>query len=303
MNNRFRNSRNLGVKKRDRLALFLPNCPEFIIAYFGIIKAGAAVVPINNMFKQAETQYIFDDANVLIAIVSVVFLEIVRSLKDKVSGLKQIILTDGVTSDTLNFYEIIERTPASKATEKINQDNIASIFYTSGTTGQPKGAKLTHKNFTSNCTACIKAINTNSRDNFICLLPMFHSFAWTVCVLMPLCAGASITIVDAMRPFRKVIRNVIKKKVTVFVAIPSIYHIFADMHIPSVFTSRVLRMIDPLRLCISGAAALPVEVLEKFQNKFRVPLLEGYGLTEASPVVSLNPMRGGAEARFSWLTD
>jgi len=109
---------------------------------------------------------------------------------------------------------------------------------------------------------------------------------------MPINAAASITIIDSLRPFRKIVRNVIKKKVTVFVAIPSIYNLLAHMHIPTVFTSRILKMIDPLRVCISGAAALPTDVLIAFEEKFRVPLLEGYGLTEASPVVSLNPMRG-----------
>ncbi len=101
-----------------------------------------------------------------------------------------------------------------------------------------------------------------------------------------------ITIIDSLRPFRRVVRNVIKKKVTVFVGVPSIYQILAHMHIPAVFTSRVLKMIDPLRVCISGAAALSPGVLKKFEEKFKVPLLEGYGLTEASPVVSMNSKGG-----------
>jgi len=121
---------------------------------------------------------------------------------------------------------------------------------------------------------------------------MFHSFAFTVCILLPLSVGASIAVVEHLRPFRRVVRNVIKKKITVFVGIPSIFNILAHMEIPHVFTSRVLKLIDPLRLCISGAAALPAEVLKAFEDKFRVPLLEGYGLTEASPVVSFNPMHG-----------
>jgi len=284
--------KNLGVKRDDRLAIFLSNCPEFVIAYFGIIKAGATVVPINNMFRQEETEFVLKDAEVTLVVTSLAYLDIIRPIKERLKNLKYLILVDGVTVDTLNFYEIIERTTVKLKSEKINKESIASILYTSGTTGQPKGAMLSHKNFLSNCSACIRAINTKKNDNFICLLPMFHSFAWTVCVLMPLLASASITIIDSVRPFRKVVRNVIKKKVTVFVGIPSIYNVLAHMHIPPIFTSRILKMIDPLRICISGAAALPTEVLKQFEEKFKVPLLEGYGLTEASPVVSLNPMRG-----------
>ncbi len=283
---------NLGIKKDDKAAIFLSNSPEFVIANFGIIKAGSTVVPINNMFKQEEAEFILKDADASCAVTSLAYLDIIRPIRQKLKGLKYIILVDGITSDTLNFYEIIERTIPKPKPEEINKEGIASILYTSGTTGQPKGAMLTHDNFLSNCSACARAIKAKKTDNFICLLPMFHSFAWTVCILMPLYAAASITIIDSLRPFRKVIRNVIKKKVTVFVGIPSIYHILAHMHIPPVFTSRILKLIDPLRICISGAAALPSEVLERFEEKFKVPLLEGYGLTETSPVVSLNPMRG-----------
>ncbi|MFC1657834.1 long-chain fatty acid--CoA ligase [Candidatus Omnitrophota bacterium] len=283
---------NLGVEKENRIAIFLSNSPEFIIAYFGIIKTGSTVVPVNNMFKQQETEFILADANVACVVTSLAYLDIIRPLKAKLKNFPNIILIDGITTDTLNFHEIIERTTTRLKPERVNKSSIASILYTSGTTGQPKGAMLTQENLLSNCIACAKAIDAKRGDNFICLLPMFHSFAWTVCVLMPIKAGASITIIDSLRPFRKIIRNVIKKKVTVFVAIPSIYNLLAHMHIPAVFTSRILKMIDPLRVCISGAAALPTDVLIAFEEKFQVPLLEGYGLTEASPVVSLNPMRG-----------
>ncbi len=287
-----RGLRNLGIGRGNKVAIFLPNSPEFVIAYFGIIKVGSTVVPINNMFKQSETEFILRDAEASAVITSLSYLEIIRAIKEKFRILEYIILIDGITPDTLNFYEIIERSTSKLKPIGLKADDVASILYTSGTTGHPKGAMLTHKNFLSNCYACVKAIRAKRSDNFICLLPMFHSFAWTVCVLLPLSVSASITIVDSVHPFRKVVRNVIKKKVTVFVGIPSIYHILAHMQIPSIFTSRILKMISPLRICISGAAALSPEILERFEARFRVPLLEGYGLTEASPVVSLNPMKG-----------
>lgn len=285
--------KNLGIKNSDRVALLLHNCPEFVVAYFAILKREAICVTINNMLKGQEIEYILRDSQAQTLITSIVYLEQLNSLKEKDSLLlKNIILIDAVMPGTLNFYEIIEHSFIDKEIAKPAQDdNIATILYTSGTTGDPKGAMLTHKNLISNINSCLLSINASHRDNFICLLPMFHSFALTVCILMPLSVGAGITIIEHLRPFRRIIRNVIKKNVTIFVAIPSIFNVLSHMHIPPIFTSRVLKLIDPLRLCISGAAALSVEVLKEFEHKFKVPLLEGYGLTEASPVVSLNPMR------------
>ncbi len=282
---------NLGVKK-ENVAILLHNGIEFIISYFSAVKASCAAVPINNMFKEEEIEYILDDSKATVVISSVEFLSVLISIKAKSASLKYIILTDALTPETLNFYEIIERSPGKKNSIILSPDDIATILYTSGTTGRPKGAMLTHKNLLSNVSSCLNAVDVSGKDNFICLLPMFHSFAWTVCVLMPLYIGAGLTVVDSLRPFRKLIRNVVRKKVTVFIGIPSIFHILSQIQIPAVFTARVLRMIDPLRFCISGAAALPKEVLSEFQAKFKVPLLEGYGLTEASPVVSLNPLKG-----------
>ncbi len=127
---------NLGVEKDNKVAIFLPNSPEFVIAYFGIIKTGSIVVPINNMFKQEETEFILKDAGVCVVITSLVFLDMIRSIKKKTKNLKYIILVDGITPDTLNFYEIIERTAPKPKPEGVEGDSIASILYTSGTTGQ-----------------------------------------------------------------------------------------------------------------------------------------------------------------------
>ena len=284
---------NLGIKKGDKVAVFLQNSPEFIISYFAIINIKAICIPINNMLKEEELSFILRDSNTRLIITSTSFLDTVNLAKSNSPHLKYTIIIDGLIPDTFNFYEIIERSLFSKKQGiSIDSDDVASILYTSGTTGNPKGAMLTHKNFLSNVKSCAPSIYASDGDNFICILPMFHSFAFTVCILLPLSTGASITIIEHLMPFRRVIRNVIKKKVTVFIGIPSIFNILVHMQIPSIFTSRVLKLIDPLRLAISGAAALPAEVLKASEDKFKVPLLEGYGLTETSPVVSLNPIRG-----------
>ncbi|HAZ10735.1 MAG TPA: long-chain fatty acid--CoA ligase [Candidatus Omnitrophica bacterium] len=284
--------KNLGIKKKDKVALFLHNTPEFIVSYFAIINIETICVPINNMLKEEELGFILKDSGAKLIISSVANLDIINLAKMKSPDLKYTVIIDGLVPNTFNFYEIIERSIIKKEDVLIKPDEVASILYTSGTTGNPKGAMLTHKNFLSNVKSCISGIDVSEKDNFICVLPMFHSFAFTVCILLPLAVGASITIIEHVRPFRRVIRNIIKKKITVFIGIPAIFNVLAHMEIPHVFTSRVLKLIDPIKLCISGAAALPTEVLKAFENKFRVPLVEGYGLTEASPVVSFNPARG-----------
>jgi long-chain acyl-CoA synthetase len=284
--------KNLEVKKQDRVAIFLGNCPEFVVSYFAIVSLGAIAVPINNMLKEEELDFILRHSEAEILISSVAYIEMLRKIIQRDPSIKYIILVDAVLPAFLNFYEIIEHTLPLEETVEINPDEVCSFLYTSGTTGEPKAVMLTHRNLLSNVKSCISAIHPTAKDNFICLLPMFHSFALTVCILIPLSVGASITIIDHIRPFRKVIRNVIKKKVTIFVAIPSIYNVLAHIRIPLAFRERVLKMIGSVKFCISGAQALPVEVLEAFEEKFKIPLLEGYGLTEASPVVSLNPLKG-----------
>jgi long-chain acyl-CoA synthetase len=159
------------------------------------------------------------------------------------------------------------------------------IIYTSGTTGKPKGAMLTHQNFISNAEQCYAMVASLSRrDVFLCLLPMFHSFAWTVCVMLPISLGCKVVIMESLQPFGDVIKQIFKQRVSIFVAVPPIYA--ALLRVPFWWP---MRWINPLRFCICGAAALPAPVHDKFEKKFGVPLMEGYGLTEASPVVALNP--------------
>ena len=151
---------------------------------------------------------------------------------------------------------------------------------------------LSHANLISNVLASQEAIKAKRKDNVICILPLFHSFAATVCMLLPLYAGGSIILMKSARPFKRTIRAILKNKVRIFVGIPSLYNILNEVKLPRIIDSFLMRFLLPIRVCISGAAALPVPTWKKFQKRFKVRLLEGYGLTEASPVVSLNPCGG-----------
>ncbi len=155
---------------------------------------------------------------------------------------------------------------------------------------------LSHYNLISNAMDSAEAIKANFKNTFICILPLFHSFAATVCMNMPLLIGAKIVIMKSIRPFKRIIRAIRKNRVNIFVGIPSIYNILTEIKLPKILNSPLIRFFNPLKICISGAAALPVETFRGFEKRFRIPLLEGYGLTEASPVVTLNLLKGTRKA-------
>ena len=284
-----------GVEKGDRVAIWMYNCPEFIISYFAILKLGAVVVPVNNMFKRQEAKFVIDDSGSVVLLCSPEKIEDSCNINLRVSILKKIIsfsFDTQVDNEVIDLYSLIRRKKRFFGEPDISSSHIAEILYTSGTTGRPKGACLTHGNLISNVEDCIEVIKANSRDRFICLLPLFHSFASTVCMLFPLYLGAATVVFRVIRPFKRVIRSIRKNKVTVFVGVPSLFNVLKDIKIPAILQNPLMKLLNPVRVCISGAAALPPKLIPVFEKKFRVKLLEGYGLTEAAPVVSLNLLKG-----------
>lgn len=283
---------NLGIRRQERVAIFLDNCPEFVISYYAILKAGAVVVPINYMFKIEEAKYILQDAEAVAIITSRAYCDMAEELRLRVDSLKTIITTTRTRDDIIDFNMLCATDTG--ALNKIYNDpqDLAVILYTSGTTGFPKGAMLSHYNLISNAFDSKEAIRATQKDAFICILPLFHSFAATVCMNLPLLVGAKIVIMKSLRPFKRILRAIRKNRVSIFVGIPSVYNILKDVKLPRIFNSPLIKFFNPVRVCISGAAALPVDTFISFEKRLRTALLEGYGLTEASPVVTLNPLTG-----------
>ena len=304
----------LKVQKGDRVAILLNNCPEFIVALFAILKAGAVCVPLNVFLTFNELKYILKDSRVKLLISSSEFSQILhKMLLEKQKGakdllnLKDIVLTDTKATEVspeqrrrndniLCWSDVIfkdqvkdlPRSPAAQGRGNINPQDLALLIYTSGTTGFPKGVMLSHGNLCSNVISSVSALGISSGDRFLLILPMFHSFTLTVCILIPLYAGARIVIIKSIRPFQKVLRSVLLNRVTIIVGIPHLYDILKNLTLPP-----ILQMFLRVRVCISGAAPLNMETLKVFNHRFKkIALLEGYGLTEASPVVSLNPLHG-----------
>ena len=267
------------VKPGDRVGLWLKNCPEFIPSLFGILRAGAVVVPINNFFKPDEVNYILRDAGIDVLITDAELGAHHRALESARPHLKLFRI------EQLEGQESGVQSPMSKVQspsfpERAESD-LAVIIYTSGTTGRPKGAMLSHGNLLHNVESCRVVLQTVAADRFAVLLPLFHSYMLTVGLLLPLLVGGSVVLVKSLHPVRNVLQEVLQRQATVIPAIPQFYRsiVNAPIHVPL-----------PLRICISGAAPLPAQVLKEFEAKFHIPLIEGYGLSEASPVVTKNPL-------------
>ncbi len=277
---------NLGVKKGDTFAIVLRNCPEFIVLSMALSKIGAVCVPINFLEKADRLELIMNDANAVGVLTAKEFYRHTATAAKKVASLKHFLLKDGDHKEFKAFSTVLgdeKWTGGNQATA----DDLMMLLYTSGTTGQPKGVMLSHKNFLANVDQCMSAIKLNERDRFLCLLPLFHSFSWTTCFLIPMKLGTRTVIIESLLPFDPVIKAIWNHKVTLFVAVPQIY---------AALSSRVqgakaflLRLLNPVRACICGAAPLQENVHVAFEKTFGTTLIEGYGLTEASPVVCLNP--------------
>ena len=265
-----------GVKSGDRVGLWLKNCPEFIPALFGILQAGAVVVPINNFFKPDEVNYILADAGIDVLITDAELGTHHRALEAVRPQLRLF---------KVETIPVPDRDAPKSSAKMVPPDSklsdLAIIIYTSGTTGRPKGAMLSHGNLLHNVESCRVVLRTVDIDRFAVLLPLFHSYMLTVGLLLPLLVGGSIVLIKSVHPVRNVIQEILQRQATVLPAIPQFFRSMVNAPI---------NVALPLRIFISGAAPLPAQILQEFEARFHVPLIEGYGLSEASPVVTKNPL-------------
>lgn len=265
-----------GIQPGARVGLLIRNRPEFIPAFFGVLLAGGVVVPFNTFLKTDEIGYIINDAGIDMLLTEHAMEETLLALRERLPDLR-----------SWNVDHTADLSPVKPSIAPLSTrsaHDLAVIVYTSGTTGHPKGAMLTHGNLLHNVESCRKVLHVVSFDRFVLLLPMFHSFMMTVCMLLPLLTGGSIVMVRGLTQQKAMLQEIITNRGSVLPAMASLFRALAGLP-PEVKL--------PLRLCISGAGPLPAEILRMFNKRFpEIPLIEGYGLSEASPVVSVNPIEG-----------
>ncbi|MBI4654732.1 MAG: long-chain fatty acid--CoA ligase [Nitrospirae bacterium] len=287
--------KNSGLNIKDRAAILMENCPEYIISYFAILRAGGIAVPINIFLTAQEISFILKDCECKILIYDDKFLLHIEAVKKDIPDIKPLRFNE--IPKVSNLHALSSNPPSPPFDKggmggfEEDADELAVFLYTSGTTGFPKGAMLTHRNLISNAEACVKFMHLSSKDRVLLFLPLFHSFSFTVCVIVSVYMGASIVLLASVKPFSKIINSIFRDRITLFVAVPTVYNILARKKMP-VFLRYVFKLLSKVRMCVSGAAPLPEDTLRAFESRFGVPLLEGYGLTEASPVVSVNPLDG-----------
>jgi len=303
----------LGLKKGDRVAVFLPNMPQFVFAYFGILKAGGVVVPCSPLYKAKELEFQLKDSgssfvvaandvvkgvdlfasveacrrNLDIKVITASLTDYLPAAKRALAGLAGVknARRDGVAGAFADL--VANNPPQGKYADVDARRDIAVLQYTGGTTGVAKGAMLTHANLYLNAAVIAAWFPLSKADIALGALPFFHIYGMTAAMNAPLYSGASMVLLPRFE-VEAVMKTIQSEKVTSFCGVPTMY--IAVINHPEVakFSLRTVRR------CISGGAALPTAVIKRFGELTGGALVEGYGLSEASPVTHCNPIGEGA---------
>jgi long-chain acyl-CoA synthetase len=302
----------LGVSKGERVAILMPNCPQFVISFFGTMRAGGIAVPCNFLYAADEIEHHFNDAGAEIAVVLSPFYGKVRSIRAR-TRLRHVIVANvkeyfpsllrllftltkekkeghrvelAAADGDLWFRSLVAGPPAHKPEPvEVGPEDTACLLYTGGTTGVPKGAQLVHRNLVSNAVAGL--VWTQSREAgeiIIGALPLFHSYGMTASMNTAVAGALTMLLIPNPRDVLHIMGSIAKHQATFYPAVPTMY-VAVNNH-PQVQEFDL----SSIRVCLSGAAPLPREVQEKFQALTGSKLVEAYGLTETSPATHVNPV-------------
>ncbi len=264
-----------GIEPGDRVGLVLPNVPGYPIAFYGALATGAVVVPMNPLLKAREVQYYLEDSGA----------KIIFAWEEMATEAAKAAAAVGIECIKVGLHEFTELLadwePDERVVERDDDDTVV-LLYTSGTTGQPKGAELTHANMRSNAAVTRDTLVELQPDDVVMgCLPLFHCFGLTCGLNASVLAGACLTLIPRFDA-AKALAIVARDKVTVFEGVPTMYA--GMLHAEGADSADM----SSLRTCISGGSAMPVEVMRRFEEAFGCIVLEGYGLSETSPVASFN---------------
>jgi len=270
--------RERGIEPGDKVALLVPNVPEFTLAYFAILYAGAAVVPINVLAAAPEVDYFLRDSDSKLLIVHPLFEEPGRAGAGECGV--PIVVAGGEGEGTL--AEMAKSDPADEICPT-NADDTAVILYTSGTTGKPKGAELSHSNLFLNCAFVVPRLvpAPEGGHRALATLPLFHSFGQTCIQNATIATGGTFTLLPRFDP-KEAFEIIEGHQITLFAGVPTMYFALLNLEGEREYET------SSLECCMTGGAPMPVEVMNAFEKRFDVSILEGFGLSETSPVASFN---------------
>ena len=303
----------LGVKKGDRVAVHLLNCPQFPIAYYAVLRIGGIVVPCNPVYTAREMRHQLKDSGAEVIVTLSLMYPIIKQIRAE-TKLRHVIVANIKTylppllrvlftlfkekkgghrvdisgdANTYWFTDLLAKGPAKPQPVELTWDDTAVLMYTGGTTGVSKGAELTHQNILVNAYQCKVWIGAGEAEDIsLTALPLYHSFAMTTCMNLDTVAGATMLLIPNPRDLEDVLKNITKHKPTFYPGVPAMY--VAINNYPDLSKYDV----SSIKACVSGAAGLPVEVQKRFQELTGARLVEGYGLSEATPVTHANPIYG-----------
>ncbi|MHA1390647.1 MAG: class I adenylate-forming enzyme family protein [Promethearchaeota archaeon] len=281
----------LGIRKGDKVSVYLPNMPEFVYLYLGIPKIGAVTGPVNALFKAREVKFVVDHSEARIIVTIPKLMAVINEIKNDLPKVEHIIVIGESTEGTLNFWELMEKSSKNAPPVVVidEKNDPAAILYTSGTTGFPKGVLQTHYNIRRNAEMIKDFLNAEEHYKFMLILPLFHVNAQIVTVMAPFTIGASCILTTGFSA-QTHWETVAKYKASTFSAVPTILSILIKMPHENLDLSS-------LEFVICGAAPLPVEVFREFEETFKCKVVEGYGLTEGTCASSVNPIPTDTEDR------
>ena len=270
----------IGIAKGDKVALMLPNIPEFIYCYFAAVKIGAVVVPLNTTATTYELSFLLENSDAKIVLAMETARKRYEEIQGNLTNCQQIITVDSADQNSL-FKKALATGPFHNPAIEIDPEDPAAIIYTSGLTGKPLGAVLTHHNLYSQSFLMSDVVKISQEDKGLSIIPLFHAFGATVNMIAFLRPGASVVMMDRFT-MDAIFNAIEKEKITYIAAVPRLY-------LGMMFYEGATKYnINSLNICVTGGAPMPPEFMPAFEEKFGVKILEGYGLTEASPCCSFN---------------
>ncbi|WP_141013187.1 long-chain-fatty-acid--CoA ligase [Nocardioides sambongensis] len=266
--------RGQGVGPGDRVAIMLPNVAAFAVLYYGVLRAGAVVVPMNPLLREREIEHYLRDPEVSVVYALADLRDVVAPVAERLGTVLHPVVPG-------EFEAGLSEAAGDETAADRDATDTAVILYTSGTTGRPKGAQLTHGNIGRNVEIGTGMFEMTDADVAIGALPLFHAFGQVCALNSAIARGAELVLIGRFDP-AQVLAAMAEHRATMFLGVPTMYG--ALLHDPSAASTDT----SSLRVCVSGGASLPVEILHAFEREFGCTLLEGYGLSETSPMASFN---------------